>query len=107
MHAFTGCDSKSAFVGKGKEQAFQLLESDQEMCNAMKMVGNSFDEDEERLRGCARFVCSLYGHNGEETASVRHKLFCSKNAQTCHLPPTKDALKYHVARANYQACIWN
>ena len=27
--------------------------------------------------------------------------------QTCHLTPTKDALKYHVARANYQACIWN
>ena len=97
----------SAFVGKGKKQAFQLLESDQEMCNAMKMVGNSFDEDEERLRGCAHFVCSLYGHSGEDTDSVWYKLFCSKNAQTCHLPPTKDALKYHVARANYQACIWN
>ena len=92
MHAFTGCDSTSAFVGKGKKQAFQLLESDQEMCNAMKMVGNSFDEDEERLRGCAHFICSLYGHSGEDTDSVRYKLFCSKNAQTSHLPPTKDAL---------------
>ena len=106
MHAFTGCDSTSAFVGKGKKQAFQLLESDQEMCNAI-MVGNSFDEDEEWLRGCARFVCSLYGHSGEDTDSVWYKLFCSKNAQTCHLPPTKDALKYHVTRVNYQACIWN
>ena len=43
----------------------------------------------------------------EDTDRVRYKLFCSKNAQTCHLPPTKDALKYHVARANYQACIWH
>ena len=107
MHAFTGCDSTSAFVGKSKKQAFQLLESDEEMCNAMKAVGNSFDEDEERLRGCSRFVCSLYGHSGEDTDSVRYKLFCTKNAQTCHLKPTKDALKYHVARANYQARIWN
>ena len=38
---------------------------------------------------------------------VRYKLFCSKNAQTCNLPPTKGALKYHVARANYQARIWH
>lgn len=31
--------------------------------------------------------------------------FCSKNAETCHLPPTKDALKHHVIRANYQVFI--
>ena len=62
MHAFTGCDSTSAFVDKSKKQAFQLLESDEEMRNAMKAVGNSFDKDEERLRGFARFVCSLYVH---------------------------------------------
>ena len=43
----------------------------------------------------------------EDTDRVRYKLFCSKNAHTCNLPPTKDALKYHVARANYQACIWH
>ena len=41
----------------------------------------------------------------EDTDRVRYKLFCSKNAHTCNLPPTKDALNYHVARANYQACI--
>ena len=43
----------------------------------------------------------------ENTDRFRYKLFCSKNAHTCNLPPTKDALKYHVARANYQACIWH
>ena len=69
------------------------------------MVGNSFGHDDERQQGCARFVCSLYGNNGEDTDRVWYKLFCRKNAQTCNLPPTKDALKYHVARANYQACI--
>ena len=42
----------------------------------------------------------------EDTDRFRYKLFCSKNAQTCNLPPIKDALKYHVARANYHACIW-
>ena len=77
------------------------------MCAAMMMFGNSFGHDDERQQGCARFVCSLYGNNDEETDRVRYKLFCSKNAQTCNLSPTKDALIYHVARANYQACIWH
>ena len=87
MHAFTRCDSTSAFVGKGKKQAFQLLESDQEMCNAMKMVDNSFDEDEERLRGCARFVCLLYGHSGEDRqCSVQTSAARMLKHATCHQP---------------------
>ena len=77
------------------------------MCAAMMMVGNSFGHDDERRQGCARFVCSLYGNNGEDTDRVQYKLFCRKNAQNCNLPPIKDALKYHVARTNYQACIWH
>lgn len=67
----TGCDSTSVFVGKGKKQAFQMPESDKAMCNAMKRLGNSLDDVEERLRECARFFCSLYGHSDEDTDSVR------------------------------------
>ena len=107
MHALTGCDSPTAFVGKGKRHAFRLAESDPTMCAAMMMVGNSFGHDDERQHGCARFVCSLCGNSGEDTDIVRYKLLCSKNAQTCNLSPTKDALKYHVAQANYQPCIWH
>ena len=92
---------------KAKGRRSITVESDPNMCAAMMMVGNSFGHDDERQQGCSRFVCSLYGNNGEDTDRVRYKLFCSKNAQTCNLPPTRDALKYHVARANYQACIWH
>ncbi len=99
MHALTGCDSTSAFVGKGRRSI--TVESDPNM-----MVGNSFGHNDERRQGCARFVCSLYGNNGEDPDRVRYKLFCRNNAHTCNLLPTKDALKYHVARANYQAFIW-
>ena len=61
MHAFTGSDRTSAFVGKGKKQVFQLVVSDVDMCNAMKMVGSSFRIDDGRLQACGQFVCSLYG----------------------------------------------
>ena len=90
---------------KGKRSI--TVESDPNMCAAMMMVGNSFGHDDERRQGCDRFVCSLYGNNGEDTDRVRYKLFGRKNAQTYNLPSSKDALKYHVARANYQACIWH
>lgn len=30
-----------------------------------------------------------------------------QTAHNCHLPPVNDPLRYHVARANYQAYIWH
>jgi hypothetical protein len=96
----------STLLSNGKKQAFHLVESDPDLCNAMKLVGSSFDDDEDRQQGCARFVCSLYGYIGDDIDIVRYTLFCSKNAQTCHLPPTKDSLRYHVTCANYQAHFW-
>ena len=92
---------------KAKGRRSNTVESDPNMCAAMMMVGNSFGHDDERQQGCARFVCSLYGNNGEDRDRVRYKLFCRKNAQTCNLTPSKDALKYHIARANYQTSIWH
>ena len=73
----------------------------------MMMFGNSFGHDDERQQGCARRRMLTVRKQREDTDRVRYKLFCSKNAHTCNLPPTKDALKYHVARATYQACVWH
>ena len=101
MHALTGCDSTSAFVGKGKRQAFHYgrVRPKHVRCH---------DDVRPRQRTAAR-MCSVrlltVRKQREDTDRVRYKLFCSKNSQTCNLPPTKDALKYHVAGGNYQACI--
>ena len=59
MHAFTMTDSACTFVGKGTKQAYLMVVSDADMCDAMKMVGLSFDAGDERLEVCAQFVCSL------------------------------------------------
>ena len=84
MHALTGCDSTlSAQVhswGKAKGRCSITVESDTNMCAAIMMFGNSFGHDDEPQQGCARFVCSLYGNNGDDTDRARCKLFCSKNA---------------------------
>ena len=33
-------------------------------------------------------------------------LFCGKNAQSHRLPPSKDVLRKHIQRANYQTAVW-
>ena len=107
MHAFTECDSTSAFCGKGKRKAFQLLKMDVELCNTMQKVGESFDISPDLYNECRRFVCQLYGSEENYTMSeLRYMLFCSKNAQSSQLPPSEDALRLHVQRANYQAALW-
>ena len=43
MHAFTGCDSISAFAGRGKTTAFKLLKSDKTHQEVFNQLGNSWD----------------------------------------------------------------
>ena len=42
LHAFTGCDSKSAFVRKGKQKAFKLVLESPSHLNTMRRLGHSF-----------------------------------------------------------------
>ena len=93
-----GCDSTRTFVGKVKGRRTITVESDPNMCAAMMMVGNSFGHDDERHQGCARFVCSLYGNNCEDTDRVRYKLFCSKNAKPaiCRQPKMLSSTMSHA-----------
>ena len=37
---------------------------------------------------------------------LRFQQFCLRSSLPAQLPPTKDALRKHILRANYQACIW-
>ena len=64
----TGCDSTSAFVGKGRRSI--TVESDPNMCAAMMMFGNSLGHDDERQQGCARFLCSLYGNKAKSSVQT-------------------------------------
>ena len=43
MHAFTGCDSVSAFGGRGKLSAFKLITKDRSHLEAMTQLGEHWD----------------------------------------------------------------
>ena len=105
LHTFTGCDSTSAFYGKGKKKAFDIVESEPDFQRVFTLLGSDFELVDELQESLEQFVCHLYGHPGNDVNHLRYKLFCSSSASERSLPPCKNALIQHSRRANYQAAI--
>src|SRR6218665_3613029 len=49
LHVFTGCDSVSAFRGKGKIKAVQIMFESEEFCETLNKLGRTWDITEEML----------------------------------------------------------
>ena len=100
LHAFTGCNTTSAFVGKGKKKGLDLLEKSQTAPAAMQKLGETFEVSDSLIKLCQDFVCALYGGQKDPVNELRYLLFCTKSMQDYQLPPTLDVLRKHVSRAN-------
>ena len=61
LHCLTGCDSVSAFYGKGKKKALNLLLKDDKFCPAFKDLGERFDINPDMAISLEKFVGKLYG----------------------------------------------
>lgn len=79
--AFTGSDSTSAFVGRGKKKGLDLIRSNADHLATMKKLGRSFHFSNELNATYERFVCCLYGQNGSSIDEARFRLFCCKLQQ--------------------------
>ena len=106
LHVFTGVDSTSAFVGRGKKKAFALFNDDAHFREAFQSLGVSFDVPDALLANMERFFCKLYGQSVNDTNEARYNIFCTRAFCEVRLPPCRNALEQHVKRANYQAAIW-
>ncbi|XP_065677405.1 uncharacterized protein LOC136092782 [Hydra vulgaris] len=106
FHLFTGCDSTSAFYGKGKAIAFKVLRKKAKYLDAFKTLGDSVPPSDELVNILETYVCDLYGAEQEESVnSARYILFKSGKFSEEALPPNKDSLVQHIKRANYEAFI--
>lgn len=104
VHAFTGCDSISAFRNKGKVKAMNLLPTH---VAAFQELGSSLSCDQNMVAGLERFVCDLYGQGQcDSVDAARYNWFRLGCKSEVSLPPNKDSLMLHIRRANYQACIF-
>ena len=60
-HSLTGCDTVSAFAGKGKWKAFKLLLKNKSYVETMMELGESWQLSDETFHGIESFLCHLYG----------------------------------------------
>ena len=85
----SGTDSTSAFCGKGKKVALDLLEVDQVAVKTGHALGDSFHISNELFDFCEKFTVRRYGcKHLDKVNDARFYLFCMKNHQSQQLPPT-------------------
>jgi len=110
LHAFTGCDSVSAFAGCGKMKAFKLVKANQNFQSLFKELGQQWSLSSSLQARLERFVCAMYDATSGDASvnEFRYKLFCAKKGEkeSYQLPPCADCLGKHARRANYQTAIW-
>ena len=108
VHAITGCDSTSAFSGKRKWKAVQLLQRSEKYVQAMASIGDGWEVSEDTFKDTEALVCQIYGKKCQSVDVLRYEIHCAKGGKVEPeaLPPCQSSLRLHVTRANYQAAIW-
>lgn len=110
MHAFTGCDSVSAFAGKGKTSSLKLMTTNKDVLDAFMELGSEWDLSQEQMERLEAVTCLIYAAKTPcvHVNALRYNLFCARKGEieSHQLPPSRDCLKQHAQRANYQSAIW-
>ena len=99
FHALIGCDTTSAFVGKGKHSAWQAWQLYNEVTLTLAFLAEDpfqhLDVDSERFRRIESIAAIMYDETCpfHSTNEARKELFCKHNRGMDKLPPT-EVLKY-------------
>ena len=110
LHAFTGCDTTSSFVRRGKIALLKILEKKSEFVSLFQEPGESVNVKESSLDDLERFVCSMYGKPKYTSVNklcydLFMKKFMPKPGQLLSsgdgidlslLPPRQDSLQMHI-----------
>ena len=107
FHSFTGCDTTSAFFGRGKKLAWEAWKCYSEVTAAfLDMAVNpysSLDQSSPNFKSLERFT--VIQHH-RVCRRIQEGVILSKNRSMENIPPTRDALLQHSKRVEYQASIW-
>ena len=110
LHAFTGCDSVSAFSGKGKLTALKLAKRSPAFQELFQQLGVEWELSHELFMSLQEFTCLIYSSNPgtKDVNELRYRLFCARKGEleSNQLPPCQDTLQKHCERANYQSAVW-
>ena len=106
IHIISGCDSVSAFHGKGKRVCFTTGLEEPFNTELAKLGSEGFLLEPTATPTFEKYICSIYICKTDNINEGRFQIFCSSAPEERSLPPTKDCLLQHLRRAKYQARIW-
>ena len=102
FHALTGSDTTSYIAGYSKKSAWKTFQMNHHL---LENLGKG-ELTAETSQNAEQFICKLYNiKNVSKTNEARVILF-NKSRSPESLPPTSDALHFHIQRAHYQAAVW-
>jgi hypothetical protein len=119
LHAFTRCDTTSAFKGIGKVKPIKTLQKSPQFQSALAQIGDSWQISEDLCLQMKACTCLLHG--GKEVSCVNDLRYnkisvkccstgetfdSSKNVDLGVLPPCRNCMREHLKRVNYQVEIW-
>ena len=103
FHALTGSDTTSYLAGHTKQTCWAVFK---EHHHLLQGLGDGPTLCAETVQDAEEFVCRVYGSVVTNSIDeVRSYLFV-KGLSMDQLPPTQDALLYHIKRSHYQAMVW-
>ena len=81
IHAFTGCDTTSAFMCKGKLMALKIIEKHQDFLHVFLLLGRSSDISQDMYDKLEHFPCLLYRCSATSNINqVRHEKFLERRS---------------------------
>ena len=104
FHSFTGCDTTSAFAGRGKVKPLKLMLNDARYVQAFAQLGQHTKINYVELQTIKSFVCHMYGCKGNNLVDELHyRMYCQSAGKIAcdHLPPCSDFFDLQIMRANY------
>ena len=108
FHALTGCDTVSAFHGKGKKSAWCAWRKYPEFTAQLDCVmSNPIHLSDKDMKCIEAFIIFMNTHQRDkhDINQARKMLFCQKGRAIENIPPTKAALIEHIRRSTYQGAI--
>ena len=113
FHAMTGCDTVSAYIGKGKKTAYRIWQTFPDVTFPLQLLASlcpTIQSIEENILAIEMFVVKLYGVQEECVKSIdetHFHLLLHKGKNFDNSPPSSDANKQHILRTAYQTgLIW-
>ena len=102
FHALTGCNTTSFLAGHSKKTAWKVFKEQYEL---LVDLGNG-ELDDDKIKSAEQFMCRIYGIFEEGDVDKARVILFTGSRSMQALPPTSNALRFHIQRAHHQASVW-